>query len=181
MERGGPRDAARQRHRRPRRAAPQKDRFGSAGEADPYRARCRIYPAGERAVFTEGGGLVMRLRRPRGVRVSLTFWYVGAMMVVLALYAAVVFMFVSRNLSLALNDQLRSDFQWAAAMADQRPDGTLTWFDDDRNGGEGSQWFQAWAADGIVFRTAVAERNPIPESERLVAQADPQRIVAVSV
>ena len=106
-------------------------------------------------------------------------WYAGAMVVVLALYAAVVFTFVSRHLSQLLNDQLRNDFQWAVAMADQRPDGTLTWFDDDRNGGEGGQWLQAWTPEGGVFRTAVAERNPIPESERLVAQADAQRIVAV--
>jgi uncharacterized membrane protein YccC len=65
------------------------------------------------------------MRRFRSVRTSLTLWYVGAIVVVLALYAAVVFTFVSRNLSQALDDQLRSDFQWAAAMADQRSDGTL--------------------------------------------------------
>jgi heavy metal sensor kinase len=130
-------------------------------------------------VIVKGEGSAVSLPRYRGVRLSLTLWYVGAMVVVLGLYAAVVFTFVSRNLSQALNDQLRSDFQWAAAMADQRPDGTLTWFDEDRNGGEGSQWFQAWTPDGRVFRTAVAERNPIAESERLAAQADAQRIVAV--
>jgi len=124
--------------------------------------------------------VAITLRRFRGVRLSLTLWYAGAMVVVLALYAAVVFTFVNRHLSQTLNEQLRSDFQWAASMADQRPDGTLTWFDDDRNGGEGSQWFQAWTSEGRVFRTAVAERNPIPESERLVPQADAQRIVAVA-
>jgi heavy metal sensor kinase len=130
-------------------------------------------------VNTEREASVINMRRLRSVRVSLTLWYVGAIVVVLALYAAVVFTFVSRNLSQALDDQLRGDFQWAAAMADQRSDGTLTWFDEDRNGGEGSQWFQAWTPDGRVFRTAVAERNPIPESERLAARADTRRIVAV--
>ena len=54
----------------------------------------------------------------RSLRTSLTLWYVVAMVIVLGLYATVVFLFVSRNLSEALNDRLRGDFQWAARMAE---------------------------------------------------------------
>ena len=119
------------------------------------------------------------LPRPLSVRVSLTLWYVAAMIVVLGLYVTVVLIVVSSNLSRALDDQLRNDFQWAAQMAEQRPDGSLTWFDDDRNGGEDSPWMQVWDAFGhLIFRTAVAERNPIPESRALLMHAD-QRIVPV--
>ena len=68
-------------------------------------------------------------RWQRSVRVSLTLWYVGAMVVVLGVYADAVFTFVSANLSKALDDRVRGDFQWAAEMAEQRPDGTLSWFE----------------------------------------------------
>jgi hypothetical protein len=119
-------------------------------------------------------------RRPLSVRVSLTLWYVAAMIVVLGLYAGTVMVFVTNNLSHGLDEQLRGDFQWAAAMAEQRPDGTLTWFDDDRNGGQDSPWLQVWDAFGqLIFRTAVAERNPIPDSKALLAHAD-HRIVDVA-
>jgi heavy metal sensor kinase len=118
-------------------------------------------------------------RRPMSVRVSLTLWYVAAMIVVLGLYAGGVLIFVSNNLSRGLDEQLRTDFQWAAQMAEQRPDGTLTWFDEDPNGGQDSPWLQVWDALGRpIFRTAVAERNPIPESQALLQHAD-ERIVPV--
>ncbi len=60
--------------------------------------------------------------RSHSVRVQLTLWaYVAAMVVVLAVYAAAVLASVSRSLSDSLNQRLRDDFQWAAAMVDQRP------------------------------------------------------------
>src|SRR5712672_3605035 len=107
------------------------------------------------------------------VRLSLTLWHVAAMVVVLAAYGAGVFAFVSGRVSTALDDQLRDDFRLAAATADRKPDGTLTWFDDDREGGRYSRWLQVWTHDGHrIFRTGVAERNPIPESEALAARGD---------
>ena len=119
----------------------------------------------------------MRLSRTPSVRVSLTAWYVGAMLVVLALYAAVVFVFVSRNLSANLDGLVRSDSQWAAAMADQSPDGTLRWFDNDDNGD--GPWLQVWSDGKVIFRTANAERNPYPQSEALAARAN-ERITTIA-
>ena len=118
------------------------------------------------------------MTRPLSLRVSLTIWYVAAMVVVLALYAAAVFAFVNRSVSQALDDRLRGDFQWAAEMAEQRPDGSLTWFEGDDGNGDGP-WLQVWSPSGqLLFRTAVAKRNPLPESELLAAQAD-NRIITV--
>lgn len=118
------------------------------------------------------------LKRPRSLRLSLTFWYVGAMVIVLGVYVAGVLAFVSRSVSDALDTRLRDDFQWAAEMADHKPDGTLTWFEGDRNS-EDSPWLQVWNAAGqLIFRTSVAERVPIPESEWLAQHAE-ERIVAV--
>jgi heavy metal sensor kinase len=118
-------------------------------------------------------------RWQRSLRVSLTLWYVGAMVVVLAVYAGAVFTFVSANLSRALDDRLRGDFQWAAEMAEQRPDGTLSWFEGHDNSIE-SPWLQVWTESGQrLYRTGVAERNPIPEADSLATRAD-QRIVSVT-
>ena len=48
------------------------------------------------------------------------------MIMVLAVYAGGVFVFVSRNASNSLDAEIRYDYQWAAAMADQLPDGSIS-------------------------------------------------------
>jgi heavy metal sensor kinase len=117
--------------------------------------------------------------RTRGVRLSLTVWYTGAVLVVLTSYALVVFAFVSRNLSRALDDQLRADFQWAAAMADLQPDGTLKWFDEDVDGETDSPWLRVSSNGRLIFRTAIADRNALPMADGLIDHPD-GRIVAVT-
>ena len=72
---------------------------------------------------------------------------------VLTAYAAAVFVFVSRNLSNALDDRVRDDFQWAMAMADLQRDGTLRWFDDeDAIDEENSPWLTVWSNGQVIFR-----------------------------
>lgn len=119
--------------------------------------------------------------RQLGVRTRLTLWHVAVMVVVLAVYAAGVFTFVSRSVSHALDVQLRSDYTWAAEMWETRPDGTLTWFEaDDVAQDEDKPWLQVWSQEGeLLFRTAVARRIPVPQSAALAARAD-GRIVPVS-
>ena len=69
----------------------------------------------------------MSLRvRPLSVRAWLTLFYVGAMLLVLGVYAAVVFAFVSRSLINSLDQRLRGDFWLTAAMVDEGPDGRIT-------------------------------------------------------
>ena len=116
---------------------------------------------------------------PRTLRARLTAWHVAVMVVVLAIYAAVVLLIVTRNASRALDAMLRSDFRWAAGMAEQGPDGSLTWFEGDP-WSEESPWLQVWGPDGaLIYRTAVARRLPVPESETLLDRAD-GRIVPVA-
>ena len=63
----------------------------------------------------------MKAWRPAlGVRARLTLWYVAAMLIVLAVYAAGVFGFVRRSVSDALDERVRSDFRWAAEMWEQQ-------------------------------------------------------------
>ena len=116
---------------------------------------------------------------PRTLRVRLTLWHVAMMVVVLAIYAAVVLLIVTRNASRALDAMLRSDFRWAAGMAEQGPDGSLAWFEGDP-WTEDSPWLQVWSSDGaLIYRTAVARRLPVPESEALLDRAD-GRIVSLA-
>jgi heavy metal sensor kinase len=117
-------------------------------------------------------------RRTTTVRARLTMWYLGAMLVVLAVYATGVFAFVKRSASQALDERVRSDFHWAEEMWEQRPDGTFTWFEGDPGQADGP-WLKVWAPDGeLIYRTFSADWYPIEESARLAAQAD-GRIVAV--
>ena len=108
------------------------------------------------------------------VRVRLTLWNVGVMVVVLAVYAASVFVFVSRIESDGLDETLNDDYLWAVEMLDQGPDGTITWptSDDSVTLLEGP-WLQVWSPEGkeLLYRTIVAERNPLPASDRLAREA----------
>ena len=102
------------------------------------------------------------------VRTRLTLWYVAAMVIVLTVYAAGVFGFVRRSVSDALDARVRSDFTWAVEMWEQRPDGTVTWFDADDvakaadlNQDEDNPWLQVWTPEGeLLFQTAVARFDP---------------------
>ena len=109
---------------------------------------------------------------PHTLRARLTLWYMAVMVAVLGVYVAVVLALVARNLSGALDARLRSDFRWAAEMAEQGPDGSLSWFEGDPWSADGP-WLQVWSpAGGLIYRTSVAARLPVPASEALVHEAD---------
>ena len=115
---------------------------------------------------------------PRTLQARLTLWHMSVILVVLGVYVSVVLFLVARNLSGALDARLRSDFRWAAEMAQQGPDGALSWFEGDPWSAD-TPWLQVWNPDGqLLYRTAVAARLPVPRSEGLVGQAD-GRIVAL--
>ena len=109
---------------------------------------------------------------PHTLRARLTLWYMAVMVAVLGVYVAVVLALVARNLSGALDARLRSDFRWAAEMAEQGPDGSLSWFEGDPWSADGP-WLQVWSPAGrLIYRTSVAARLPVPASETLLAEAD---------
>ena len=109
---------------------------------------------------------------PRSLRLRLTVSHVAAMLLVLFVYVAAVFALVARNASQSLDDRLRGDFRWAAEMAQQGPDGTLTWFEGE-DWQEDHPWLMVSSADGEpVFRTAVARRLPVPGSAALARDPD---------
>ena len=97
--------------------------------------------------------------RSHSVRVQLTLWYVAAMTLVLAVYAGAILAYVSRSASQLLDQQLRSDFQWATEKVEQTPEGAITW-----NGEETIEehpWLQIWSSDGeLLFRNDVALEQP---------------------
>lgn len=117
--------------------------------------------------------------RSHNVRVRLTLWYVTAMVVVLAVYAGVVFAFVSRNVSETLNRQIRSDFQWATAMVDETPEGGIGWSYDDITDEE-SFWLQVWSPEGdLLYQNIEAQNSPLPGSRALALQSD-DSLVAIA-
>lgn len=101
------------------------------------------------------------------VRVRLTLWYVGAMVVVLGVYIFAVYAFVSRNASEALNQQLRQDFALVAASLYQTPDGEWMLNEAEQIDPEADlPWVQVWRGDRsrLVFSNLEAQRRPVPES-----------------
>jgi heavy metal sensor kinase len=105
---------------------------------------------------------MMRWWRSHSVRVQLTLWYVAAMTIVLAVYAAAILAYVSRSASEALNQQLRGDFQFAAAMVEQTPDGGITW-NSEGSIDEERPWLQVWSPEGeLLYRNDQAEQRPVP-------------------
>jgi heavy metal sensor kinase len=117
--------------------------------------------------------------KPRSVRVRLTLWHIGVMLVVLGVYVGGVYTFVRNNSSRLLDERLHDDFDWASDMLAQRPDGSIAPYDET---GEGdSPWLQVWSLDGhLLYDTPEARRNPVPKSDKLaVAAKDEDRIVTV--
>ena len=114
--------------------------------------------------------------RSHSVRVRLTVWYVAVMVVVLAVYAVAVYLFVSRSVSQALDERLRADFYWASATVDEGPEGGLVMPSPqvDLLLEEEAPWVQVWSDDGsqLLFVNSEAMRRPLPETQSLAAQAD---------
>jgi heavy metal sensor kinase len=117
--------------------------------------------------------------RPLSLRVSLTLCYVGAMLVILGVYAGVVFAFVSRSVSAALDQRLRGDFWLTAAMVDEGPDGRIVGFDPDQGasdedgGDEAGPWLQVWSPEGaLLYANGAAQRIPLASSRELALKPD---------
>jgi heavy metal sensor kinase len=124
--------------------------------------------------------MMTRWWRSHSLRVQLTLWYVCAMVVVLGVYAAAVYTFVSRSVSNLFDQRLRGDFQVAAAMVDRAPDGQITWGGDDGwTVDEDTPWLQVWSPGGeLLYRNFVAEQLPLPASRSIASQPQ-DRIVSV--
>lgn len=119
--------------------------------------------------------------RSHSVRVRLTLWYVFAMILVLGVYAVAVFSFVRQNASDALDQRLRGDFQWAAAMVGQTPEGRITSFDQsDPLASDERPWLQVWSPEGeLLFQNEEAVVRPVPQSRDLAMSAD-DRVLTIN-
>jgi signal transduction histidine kinase len=124
---------------------------------------------------------VKRWWRSHSVRVRLTLWYVVTMAMVLGVYILAVFLFVRQNLLHALDDQLRTDFQWAAATLDYTDEGGFEWTEPEIVADYDPPWVQVWTADGtqLVVTSGEARRRPLPDSQSLAMQAD-DRVAVVA-
>jgi len=113
------------------------------------------------------------LAGPRSVRFRLTLSYAGAMVVVLAVYAALIFYFVNHNMSQFLDSQLHGDFDWALDMMNRNPDGEFIPSDYLETGEGDSPWLRVLKPTGeVVSETPEARRHPIPDSMKLASEAE---------
>ena len=114
------------------------------------------------------------MKRPRltpGFRLRLTLWNVAVMVVILAVYAGTVFVFVSRSGSEGLNDRLYADFQWPREMLERLPDGSLETFDESGDS-DASPWLQVRSLGGeLLYSTSIAERSLVPHMDELAVEA----------
>jgi heavy metal sensor kinase len=116
------------------------------------------------------------------VRRRLTLWYVAAMIVVLAVYAAVVFSFVRRSVSESLDQRLRGDLYWAAASVDKTAEGAITLEQEQQALLEEDlpPWVQVWSPDGgqVLLSNSEAMRRPLPAAQALAMEVR-DRIVSI--
>ena len=116
------------------------------------------------------------------VRRRLTLWYVAAMIVVLAVYAAAVFSFVRRSVSQSLDQRLRGDLYWAAASVDKTPEGAITLVQEQQAllEEELPPWVQVWSPDGrkLLLSNSEAMRRPLRETQALAMEV-PDLIVSL--
>jgi len=117
--------------------------------------------------------------RSHTVRVRLTLWYVAAMILVLGAYVFVVYAFVSRNNLQNLDQQLRSDYQWAAATVDVDTAGHVIPPMEPPliTGEEELPWVQMWTGDGklLLFQNEEAQRRRVPGSTRFIGLPEDDR------
>ena len=119
------------------------------------------------AHLRQGSGGQARWWRSHSVRVRLALWYVGAMVVVLGVYITAVYVFISRNASENLNQQLRNDFTWVYASLYQTEEGFYMLNEPERLDPDVPlPWVQVWRGDRtlVVYRNDEAIRVQVPES-----------------
>jgi heavy metal sensor kinase len=91
----------------------------------------------------------------RSLKLRLTSWSAGVTVVVLAVFAFVVYEVVEHRLMAGLDRQLRIDFDLIEAQLDTDPTGKVHWRVQGAHGDEGfarlSAWFEAWSEDGRLL------------------------------
>jgi heavy metal sensor kinase len=111
--------------------------------------------------------------RSHNLRVRLTLWYAAAMIVVLAVYAAGVYVFLSRSVSRSLDERLRADYFWVASTVDEGPDGMIMPVPQVDLLLENEQpWVQIWTTNGVLMLLSndEAKRRPVPEAQTLAEE-----------
>lgn len=87
----------------------------------------------------------------RSLKLRLTLWHAAVTVVVLAVFAFVVYEVVEHRLGAELDRQLRIDFDLIEAQLDSDPNGKILWLVHGAHGDEGfarlSAWFEVWSEE----------------------------------
>jgi heavy metal sensor kinase len=107
--------------------------------------------------------------RSHSVRMRLTIWYVAAMVVVLAVYAVLVFVFVRDSALDALDLRLRDDFFYFSALVDETAEGAIALPFLEVLPSQDPPSIQVWSDDGreLLLQNEIARVRPVPETQAL--------------
>jgi heavy metal sensor kinase len=101
----------------------------------------------------------------RSLKLRLTLWYAAATVVVLAVFAFIVYEVVEHRLAAELDRQLRIDFDLVEAQLDVDATGKIRWAVQGAHGDEGfarlSAWFEVWSED----QQLLARHWPVREAD----------------
>jgi heavy metal sensor kinase len=119
--------------------------------------------------------------RAHSLRRRLTLGQVAAMLIVLAVYMAVIYVVVANSASKALNQQIRSDFLTWASLIFRDTDGTLRGMPDDLSNSDEFPWVQVWSEDAgaVLYQNIEAQRRPLAGAQALAKQPSDERFVAL--
>lgn len=112
--------------------------------------------------------------RRLNIRTRLTLSYTAALAVLLAAYAAGVFLFFRDGLHMQFDRQLFDDIEHAEDMLTWSAD-TVTWRASGHDDDEANRWLEVWSTNGarLLYRSAAATRESI---EALQLPRDDNRI-----
>lgn len=101
----------------------------------------------------------------RSLKLRLTLWHAAATIVVLTVFAFVVYEVVEHRLGAELDRQLRIDFDLVEAQLDDDANGTIRWLVQGAHGDEGfarlSAWFEVWSEN----RQLLLRHWPVREAD----------------
>ncbi len=104
------------------------------------------------------------------IRTRLTAWYVGAMCLMLIVYAAATYFAVRHEFSEQLDDQLRDDFEEAETLVAPTASGGIVWSVEGRHADdEVDRGMDVWSLSGApLFRSGVSGELPsvVPARQR---------------
>ncbi|MBI4584351.1 MAG: heavy metal sensor histidine kinase [Planctomycetes bacterium] len=94
------------------------------------------------------------------IRTRLTLWYAGALALMLAVYAAGIYLFLRRSLLADLDQSLHENFEVVEGILERAPEGKIRLGLDSHHQEEANWWVEVWSLDRkLLFRSEPFEEG----------------------